>query len=353
MDSKELAKITKELNTKYPKADIQRIEWDHDGSKASFYLKPNHQALAILPSDKAVTTRGAREIASTLRRDVIDRTVLDLIKQSPYEADPKDIYNRAMRYYVENDVYGTHIDVLTNFASKGFENDIDDEKIKAFYDVWCFDVDFKQVLDWIFFDLFKVGMVRTYKIIGKYEPGVTYLSSLPGQKVARGIFKDIIERANNVQKRRENNAAKGLKGQQAKAAKKKVWSKGHMPISYTVLNPLLVEIEGSLLFDKSQVTLNPSDELKKLFTKPAGELTDDEKEIMKLLPSDFKSKVQEGGGIPLDPMYVGAVDYRKQPYERYPKPRGIKAFDSLEYKKSLREADLSTLDGISLSLIHI
>ena len=353
MDSKELGKITKELNTKYPKADIQKIEWDSDNGKASFYLKPNHQVLATLPSDKAIITRGAREAASTLRRDVIDRTVLDLIKKSPYEEDPKEIFNRAMRYYVENDVYGSHIDILTNFASKGFENDIDDDKIKSFYDVWCFDVDFKQVLNWIFFDFFRVGMVRTYKIIGKYEPGVSYLSSVPGQKVERGILKDIVERAGKVQKRREEKAAAGLKGKEAKAAKKKVWSKGHMPISYTVLNPLLVEIEGSLLFDKSKVTLSPSDELKKLFTKPAGELTDDEKEIIKLLPSDFKSKVQEGGGIPLDPMYVGSVDYRKQPYERYPKPRGVKAFDSLEYKKSLRGADLSTLDGISNYILKI
>lgn len=353
MDSKEIAKVTKELNSKYPKADIQKIEWDQDNGKAAFYLKPNHQVLATLPSEKAVTTRSMKSVASTLRRDVIDRTVLDLVKKAPYEEDPKEIFNRAMRYYVENDVYGSHIDILTNFASKGFENDIDDDKIKAFYDTWCFDVDFKQVLNWIFFDLFRVGMVRTYKIIGKYEPGISYLSSVPGQKVERGVLKEILKRSEKVQKRREQKAAKGLVGKEAKAAKKKVWSKGHMPVAYTVLNPLLVEIEGSLLFDKTQITLTPSDELKKLFTKPAGELTDDEKEIIKLLPSDFKSKVQEGGGIPLDPMYVGAVDYRKQPYERYPKPRGIKAFDSLEYKKSLRKADLSTLDGISNYILKI
>jgi hypothetical protein len=59
------------------------------------------------------------------------------------------------------------------------------------------------------------------------------------------------------------------------------------------------------------------------------------------------------GNIKLDSQYVGEVDYRKMPYERYPKPRGVKAFDSLEYKNSLREADLSTLDGITNSILKI
>jgi len=75
--------------------------------------------------------------------------------------------------------------------------------------------------------------------------------------------------------------------------------------------------------------------------------------VLKLLPSDFKADVEKGGGVVLDPMFVGSVDYRKQPYERYPKPRGVKVFDSLEYKKSLREADLSTLDGITNYILKI
>jgi hypothetical protein len=47
------------------------------------------------------------------------------------------------------------------------------------------------------------------------------------------------------------------------------------------------------------------------------------------------------------------VDYRKQPYERYPRPRGIKVFEALEYKKALREADLSTLDGITNYILKV
>ncbi|KKN59919.1 hypothetical protein LCGC14_0537440 [marine sediment metagenome] len=365
MDSTQLEKVTTDLKKKYPEVGIQKIEVDESSGKSTFFLTPNDRVLASLPDGRGLSPRMAR--ASTLRRDVMDRTTLDLAKTSPSEENPQELYKRAIKYYYENDFYGSHIDVLTNFASKGFENDIDDEELKLFYDVWNFDVGFDQMLNWMFFDFFRVGLVRTYKIVGKYEPGISYLSAVPGQrrtKQEKGILKGITERAARI---RENklkvlnynmSLLDGRKPDQRElkkelAAKKNIWSKGFMPISYTILNPLLIEIEGSLLFNKSKVSLTPSAELRDLLTKDPGDLTEDEKLIIKLLPSDFKLAVSGGGKIELDPLFVGAVDYRKQPYERYPKPRGIKVFDSLEYKNSLREADLSTLDGISNYILKI
>jgi hypothetical protein len=126
-----------------------------------------------------------------------------------------------------------------------------------------------------------------------------------------------------------------------------------MPIRYTVLNPLLVNIEGSLLFDQAKVTLEAPPELKKLFQKQARELTPEDKELIKLLPSEFKKAVQEGKPIELNPELVGKIDYRKQPYERYARPRGARAFDSFEYKSRLKEADISTLDGITNYILKI
>lgn len=364
MGSRDVGRITAELQEKYPEAGIQRVEIDEASGKSTFYLEPNEKVLASLPADKALSWRGPAT-ASTIRRDAIDRSYLDLSTQSsPYESDPKDIYRRAIKYYYEEDYYGTHVDILSNLASKGFENDIDDSNIKHFYDTWNFDVNFRQVLDWIFQDLFRVGMVRTYKVIGKYEPGVSYLSPIPGKKKARGDLKAITDRAAKIHAERMKRLEKSINNLDGRkkdekelkaelAAKKKVWSKGYMPIAYTVLNPLLIDIEGSLLFDKTKVVLKPSEDLKKLLQKDSSELTDDEKLIIKLLPNDFKKSVEGTGGIELDPMFVGAIDYRKQPYERYAKPRGIKVFEALEYKKALRQADLSTLDGISNYILKI
>ena len=364
MDSTKLNKITADLKEQYPDVGIQKIEVDNKTGKSTFFVNPTQKVLATLPPEKAVNLHISSEVASTLRRDVIDRSVLDLVKKSVSDEDPHEIFKKAIKYYYEKDYYGSHIDILTNFASKGFENDIDDDKIKSFYDTWNFDVNFKQVVDWIFFDFFRIGMVRTYKIIGKYDPGVSYLSPIPGVKQDSGELKKISERAARIHKKRLQKLEEQLKKLDGRkkddktlkeelAAKKRVWSKGFMPISYTVLNPLLVEIDGSLLFDKTKVTLKPSDDLKKLLKKPPAELTEDEKLVLKLLPSDFKAAVEKGGGVVLDPLFVGSIDYRKQPYERYPKPRGVKVFDSLEYKNSLREADLSTLDGITNYILKI
>jgi len=342
MDLKDIGKFTSELRDKYPEAGIRNIELDPSTGKASLYLMPTAKALASLPPERAIKLRYL-ERATTLRRNVLSRPDLDLAQgyKSVYDEDPKKLFERALRYYCEQDAYGAHIDILTNLSSKGFENDVDDENIRHFFDVWSFDVGLRQVLSWIFFDFFRVGMVRTYKIVGKYEPGISYLSPIPGTKVEKSILKELGERHKKLMELRE-------KGQ-----KKKKWSKGYIPISYTILNPLNVEIAGSLLFDNTQVTLTPSKELQDMLKKPGGELTEDEKELIKLLPSDFKSAIEKGEGMPLDPAYVGAVDYRKMPYERYPKPKGAKVFDALEYKNALRQADLSTLDGITNYILKI
>jgi len=361
MENDKLRDITATLKEKYPDLGIKHIEVDANSGKSTFYLTPNNRVLAGLPPDKIGQLGLDR--ASIIKRDAVSRSSLDLVKTSPSNKDPKELYKDAIRYYYEFDVYGAHIDILSNFASKGFENDIDDPEIKLFYDVWNFDVGFHEVLDWIFFDLFRIGMVRTYKIIGKYEPGVSYLSNIPGKKKERALLKEFGARAEKIRQQKLRNINKRLKQLDGRrledrfikhdlAAKKKIWSKGYMPIAYTILNPLLITLEGSLLFNKSKVILNASDELKKLLQKSPSELTDDEKLILKLLPSDFK-KQAAAGKIELDPLFVGEIDYRKQPYELYPKPRGIKAFESLEYKKSLREADLSTLDGISNYILKI
>lgn len=365
MDAQKLTQLTADLKGKYPEVGIKSIEVDEKTGKSTFFLTPNSTALATLPPEKAVRLRGPiTAAATTISRDPLSRTFLDLsIPASPSELDPQEIFRRAIKYYFEDDAYGSHVDILTNLSAKGFENDIDDDKIKMFYDTWNFDVQFKQLLDWIFFDFFRVGMSVTYKVIGKYEPGVSYLSPVPGMKKAKGDLAEMTARANKIQLARLKKIEEELAKLDARkisekerklelAQKKKMWSKGYMPLSYTVLNPLLVQIQGSLLFNQAAVMLTPSDELKKLLKKAGSELTDEEKELIKLLPSDFKAAAEKGN-VPLDPMYTGFVNYRKQPYERYPKPRGIKAFEALEYKRSLREADLSTLDGITNYILKI
>jgi hypothetical protein len=334
--SNSLEQITTELQQKYPDIGIRSIEVNEEKGTSTFFVEPTKKSLAFLDANKGgVVPRifGGKERAASITRDYIQRTNLDLISSAgdPYTEDPKESFKRAIRYYYTEPIVGSSVNILASLARKGFENDIDDENIKQFYDVWLFDVNFEEILEWIFLDFFKVGHVTTYKVLAKYEPRVSYLSPVPGQKLKTTKKTASVETA----------------------AKKAIWSKGHLPVSYTVLNPLLVNITGNLLFDNVSTKITPPPELTALIKKPSGEQTDEEKDLLKALPSDLKTAAQKGGEYQLDSRLVGHITYRKQPYERYAKPKSTKVFDSIEYKKALRQADLSTLDGISNYILKI
>lgn len=333
-----LQKVTETLKSEYPEVGIRKIEVNGDGS-SSFYLDPTQKSLAFLDQG-AVVPRQFREKAATVTRDAMDRTFTDLAKRDPYDEAPEELFKRADRYYYTDPLVGTVINILAALATKGFENDIDDENIKQFYDTWCFDVNMAEMLEWVYLDFFKIGHVTTYKVLSKYEPRVSYLSPVPGQKLKKSTKKS-------------KATGEKLKKEAELAAKKNIWSKGHLPVSYTVLNPQLVNVTGNLLFDKTAVTLRPPPELTTMLGKPTAELTEEEKELIKALPSDLKQAAEKGQEYKLDWRLVGTITYRKQPYERYAKPRATRVFDTIEYKKSLREADLSTLDGISNYILKI
>jgi hypothetical protein len=324
-----LNKVTAELKTKFPDVGIKSIEINEKTGQSTFYLQPTKKALAFIDSKSGggIIPRTFKERAAVISRDTISRTNLDLAPKDPYTEDPKESFKRAIKYYYTDPLVGSSINILANLAKKGFENDIDDPKIKQFYDAWAFDVGFDELLDWIFLDFFKVGHVTTYKVLAKYEPRVSYLSPVPGQK-SKTVKKE-------------------------SAAKKGIWSKGHMPVAYTVLNPELVSINGNLLFNKTSVVLTPPTELRDLLKKPKSELTEDEKSLIKALPTDLKSAAEKGGEFTLNPQLVNQITYRKQPYERYARPKMLRVFDTIEYKNALRQADLSTLDGITNYILKV
>lgn len=369
MDAKAVKQITAELQKRYPEVGIKSIEVDEATGKSTFIMDETpkvSKALAFLKPDTAITPHISREKAATITRDAISRSVLDLAGKDPYDEDPKDSIKRANRYYHTEPILGSAVNLLASMASKGFEHDIDDPDIKNFFDSWALDTNFEQVIDWIFLELLKTGNVFTYKAIAKYEPRVSTISPTPGkkpkkvnQKKAKGkinaieeAFKKELEALLVKAKKEEGFDANKL-AELEKAAKKNIWSKGHLPIAYTVLNPELVTVEGSLFFDKISINLTVPTELADVLGKDKAELSEEEIEMIKTLPSDIKKAAEEGGEILLDSRLVGTIFYRKQPYERYARPRATRVFDTIDYKKALKEADLSTLDGISNYILKI
>jgi hypothetical protein len=367
-------KLTAELKEKYPNAGIRSIEIDESKGTSTFYLTPTDNNLAFLDKPgQAIKPHIYRDKASTINRNFMTRQDLQLgLAKSPYEEDATALFQRADELYYTDPLLGSVVNILASLAMKGFENDIDDPNIKQFYDSWCFDVNFDQMLEWIFLDFFKIGHVTTYKVLAKYEPRVSHLSPVPGQKnknTKNSKTKAELERIYKLHADFEKEAQKeyaaaikkakadGIEGTEflafEKAAKKSIWSKGHLPVSYTVLNPQLVTIEGNLLFDDVAVKFTPPQELGQMLKKDASSMTEDEKALIKSLPPNLKKAAEQGGEFQLDSRLVGSVTYRKQPYERYAKPRSTRVFETANYKTQLKNADLSTLDGITNYILKI
>ncbi|GAF69652.1 unnamed protein product, partial [marine sediment metagenome] len=160
---KDLLKLTADLKENYPDLGVQKVEMGQDG-KAALYLRPTDKKLAQL------------EEASVIRRNFLVREDLDLLqeKKTASQLPAQDLYRRSYELYWDNDLYGSVINTLANFSMKGFENDIGDPDIKHFFDSWVADVNFEEVLEWVYLDFFRAGMVKTYKVLGKYEPKITH-----------------------------------------------------------------------------------------------------------------------------------------------------------------------------------
>lgn len=265
----------------------------------------------------------------TIYTDPLTSSDLDLLDGfNVLNATPQQLYQKSIDYYKTKDVYGTAINVLSNFAAKGFDNDIDDPTIKNFFDSWREDTNFDATVEKIFFDFFRVGLVRTYKVLGKYEPRINHLGSSPGKKSP---------------KVKEN------------AAKKNRFSNSYIPIAYTILNPTMVEITGSLMFGQTVTFLKAEagKEIKELLEMPKKDLSTFHIKILKNIPAAWKAAAKDGKPIPLEQDLIGAVDYRRMPYERYPIPRSTRVFEALQFKDELRKADYSTLDGITNYILKI
>jgi len=280
-----------------------------------------------------------------ITRDFVRRTDLDLLSGRPQvtRASAQRIFQTAIDFYKTKGHYGTTIDTLTNFASKGFKNDVDDEDIKLFYDTWNQEIGFQATVEKIFFDFFRVGMVRTFKIVGKFEP-----------KLKPDNFESMVKSRTQANQFQTDAGMKKLMAYRDIAAAKKIWSKSFVPLRYTILNPTLVDIKGSLLFDQTDTFLKP-EAFKEVadMMKSSSKSTPEQKKFISSLPKEFKDAIKKNKPVKLPPELVGKCDYRRQDYERYPIPRVARTFDDMVYKEELKKADYSTLDGITNYILKI
>jgi hypothetical protein len=361
--NKEKAKVNEYLD-EFPEVELARVISGDDGTR-HYMFKPKKLAIlktqgvsASVPKEFRAKQRAK---AAVMYRDTLMRTDLDLARPDVVNESPEKIYERVRSYYRSKDVFGSYIDVLCDLAISGFENDCEDMSIKEFYDNWCEDVDLEQVLEWIFQEFWRSGMVRTYKVLGKYEPQTNTLREVenpPQPDVPKKEKADIDEEyeqnlrlweAGSILERNPEESSQEF------AERKKRWSKGYIPIGYTILNPTEIELVGPPVFNQTRVVLHISEELQELVKRSEiqGKVTDAEKKILDNLPAEIKAALLKGEDVELDPDFVGVIDNRRMPYEKYAINPMVRALEAVEYKEALREADYSTIDGITSEILVV
>lgn len=221
--------------------------------------------------------------------------------------DPHDKIRLASELYFKEPIVGTVIDMMVDFSSSGFNHECEDKEVKKLYDKWAKDIKLQEIVENIFLEYYRSGNVSIYR-------------SDKNAKVKKVV----------------------------KTNKEKKSSEEYLfPAGYTVLNPMNVHIEGSLLFNQELAFLELSEEVIKL-TK------DNNKEIQKIIPDEIKKGVRSGKGqIPLKPELYTRITRKKQPYERYATPFLERVFEPILYKQKLRMMDMSTIDGLINQLVTV
>lgn len=282
--------------------ETKLIAVEKDGGKVSGTFSVPIMATGELVPNNFMSTQASvlnkYEPSGTVRYNSNDTPVYD-VKGIPSKF--ADQVRLARKYYSEEPITGTVIDVLTQFSVSEIEHIVDDEEIKEFYDALYHETsNLHQIVKNAYLDYYiacNVWPVRSDK----------------GPKVVTRSGKKIPE------------------------------------YKWTILNPENVDIQGTLLFDQSLITVKPNEELKEIIKSkdPAvRKLIDD-------IPPAMKLAIEKGGNIPIDPDKVYHIARNKQPFQRTAIPFIMRNVGPLRVKQKLMEMDLSTADGVINQLVTV
>lgn len=222
--------------------------------------------------------------------------------------DPHKKIQLAVELYHKEPIIGTVIDLMADFSASGFTNECDDKEIKKLFDKWAEEVKIAELLENIFLEYYRSGNVTIY---------------------------------------RSEQSAKVTKS--TKGRGKTSITEYSFPAGYTILNPMNVIVEGSLLFNQEIIKLQLNEELSKLVKD-----TSTPQSVLNSLPSDFIKAIRSGGTyVTLDPEYVTRITRKRQPYERYATPYVERVFEPILYKQKLRMMDMSTIEGLINQLVTV
>lgn len=213
---------------------------------------------------------------------------------------PSDFHELVpiMREYYETDgLFGTVIDILVQFSiDDTIQNVTDDQRVKDFFDAVVETSNLRSALRWAILEYYLVSNVWPYRNTPKAR-----------MRGRNGVEVPVYE--------------------------------------WTVLNPDYVEVTGSLLFNRSKVTVKPNEDLREM----VNEL--DRRDLSRFLPTRFINLIKRGDNIPLEEDQVYHIARNKQPYQRYAPVQFRRLIRPLRIKEKYMQMDLATANGIINQII--
>lgn len=292
--------------------------WEKFSGRNNEYSKSHEWHEAIAGNIQELTIPIARASIydrTYLSRDRYDsRRSSDLYYAEKIPVGDKEIIKACNIIYNTFGIARNTIDLMQEFASEGLDFRTNNEKIKKFYLGWAEAINLQEVIDWIFLEFYKSGNVV--------------------------IFKNT--------KQLTSNEIENLTKFTAEADRpKKIFKAREIPVSYTVLDPLLIDKVTSAVFNDYIIKFTLPTDLQRTISNPR---TDKEKIIsqqIKQLMGDKKS----GNQIELDPNRTTIIHRKKQPYEKWAKPFLYAILDDIYYRNKLRMMDKAAADSIINAIV--
>ena len=289
--------------------------------------------------------------------------------------DGKWEIRRAIHWWRVDPLVFNCIGFLANMANAAFSVECDDEDQRSIMNNWNDEVmgfDFRS--QW-FTEYFRTGMVPVLKTLVKYKPKALKDSRIPptnsegnvdGKAIAstttastdqERLSQELVVRTEQAEgvytkalaayETGKTAFSSGLCSekrleilQRALASAQYEWNKGMIPGAFTILDPLLVDMDGpremGLL---RQPFLRITGDLQAAIMEPRPQTL----QTIATLPPEITQQIKDGNEkVWLSPNICSMTFGDKQPYERYPTPITVHAFTALEMKRELTDMDRAT-----------
>lgn len=217
------------------------------------------------------------------------------------------------------------IDMMGDFTAQGVRIIHPNKQIENFMKDWAKTVGFESICERISNILYRLGNCPIKKRFGKVPISI--------EKEWRKTFSDMAEQDEDI------------------VMKKQPVKYRTLPLSYTILDPLSIEVIGgeiTTFIGKPLYGLKMSQKFKQSILKLEREAAkvSQANDLLQFIPDDIKTAVKAGKSyIPIDPTKLKVLFYKKDDWKVWATPMLSAILDSLALLEKMHLADASALDG--------